>query len=354
MVHWVQPEAAFAATLDPARGTVLKIGLIGAGRIGTFHAQTLSSAPGVKSLWIMDADPARAKSVAAAVGAHTAPDAAALARKVDALVIATAADSHADMIVLGAEAGLPVFCEKPISLDLDATDRVLDAIARTGVALQIGFQRRFDPGFVEARRMVASGELGQLYAARLATHDPEPAAPPILRASGGIFRDLMVHDFDIIRWTSGLEVVEVYATGSVLTGNKEFARLGDVDTAVVVLRLSGGPMAVVTGLRHNPRGYDVRLELFGSRDSVVTGMDSRAPLRPLGDHADSGDEGEYEGFLDRFGSAYRDELHAFLRVARGEIDSPCSGEEAREGLRVSLAAMRSMEERRPVALDEIK
>ena len=332
----------------------MKIGLIGAGRIGAFHAQTLSSAPGLESLWITDADPARAESVAGAVGANTAADAAALARRVDALVVATATDTHPDLIVLGAEAGLPIFCEKPISLDLDTTDRVLERVARAGVALQIGFQRRFDPGFAEARRLVASGELGRLYAARLGTHDPEPAPQPILKASGGLFRDLMIHDFDIIRWTSGLEVVEVYATGAVLTGDEGFARLGDVDTAVAILRLEGGPMAVLSGLRHNPRGYDVRLELYGSRDSVAAGMGSRAPLRLLDDHGDSRDEHEYRNFLDRFGSAYRDELNAFLRVARGEIDSPCSGEDARETLRVSLAAMRSLREKRPVALDEIK
>ena len=332
----------------------MKIGLLGVGRIGSFHARSLGSNPEVTELRIVDANPERAQSVAADVGATTLSDAGALVEWADALVIATATDTHAGLIRFGAEAGLPVFCEKPIALDLESTDRVLESVDKAGIQLQIGFQRRFDEGFAEARRLVESGELGRLYAARLATHDPAPPPDDYIKVSGGLFRDLMIHDFDLVRWVTGEDVTEVYAAGGVLTDNEAFSEAGDVDTAVVVLRLSGGALAIISGLRHDPRGYDVRLELFGSGDAVVAGMDRRAPIRRIDAEANAGGEPEYRDFLDRFESAYRDELGAFLSVVRGEIDSPCSGADARESLRIALAATKSLNEGRPIAVKEIR
>lgn len=331
----------------------MRVGLLGAGRMGTFHAHTLSSSPQVSSLLITDVDQARAHSLAKAIGADTAPSPEELARRSDALVIATATDAHADLIRLGAKVGLPVFCEKPISLDLDITDRILEEIDRTGIPLQIGFQRRFDSGYAQARHLVASGELGRLYAARLATHDPNPPPEPYLAVSGGLFRDLMIHDFDIIRWTTGQEVDRIYATGAVLTEKDSFTSLGDVDTAVAILWLKNGALAVLSGLRHDPRGYDVRLELFGSKDSVVAGMNERTPLKRLDDGSPSTTKPQYRNFLERFAPAYQEEMKVFLAVARGERESPCSGTDARESLRVALAATVSLREHRAVALEEI-
>ena len=331
----------------------MKVGLIGAGRIGAFHARNLVSLDGVSSLSIADVDSGRAERVAKEVGARALPEVFSLIAEVEAVVIAAATDVHAELILASAEAGLPIFCEKPISLDLDSTVGVLEAVEQRGVSLQIGFQRRFDPGYIEAKRLLKSGELGRLYAARLATHDPAPAHDAYIRASGGLFRDMMIHDFDILRWTTGLEVVEVYAAGDTLTGNKVFPDIGDVDTAAALLTLEGGAVAVITGARHDPLGYDVRMELFGSRDSVVAGAGGKEPLRALdGDHGD-GSTPRHQHFMDRFESAYRDELEAFLRVARGEIVSPCTGADAREALRIAEAATRSLREGRPIALDEI-
>lgn len=332
----------------------MRVGLIGTGRIGAFHARTLSSNARVTSLVVADVDATRAESVAAEVGAETARDALDLARRVDALVITTAAGSHAELVRLAADARLPVFCEKPLSLELDITNQVIEHVALAGISLQVGFQRRFDVGFAEARRLVASGQLGRLYAARLATHDPAPPTAAYERASGGLYRDLMIHDFDQIRWTTGQEVQEVFAVGAMLTGDDAFTQADDIDTAAVVLRLTDGGYAVVTGLRHNPRGYDVRLEIFGSRDSVVSGMDQRTPMLVIGDDGETTANPGYRDFMERFESAYRDELDAFLSVARGEIESPCTGVDAREALRIALAAMRSQRDRRPVALEEIR
>ncbi|MCH7625331.1 MAG: Gfo/Idh/MocA family oxidoreductase [Chloroflexi bacterium] len=331
----------------------MKVGLLGAGRIGAFHAKTLASNSRVSSLRIMDVDAARAQSLADDLGASTASTAAELSDWADALVIATATDTHADLIRLGAEAGLPVFCEKPISLDLRSTDDVLRAVDKAGTPLQIGFQRRFDRGFAEIRRIIESGELGTLYSARLATHDPAPPPEEYVKVSGGIFLDLMVHDFDIIRWTTGLEVEAVFAAGSVLTGVKAFSEANDVDTAVVILRLTGGVQAILSGLRHNPRGYDVRLEVFGSKDSVVAGMDGRSPIHLIESDLPSGANPEYRDFFERFEPAYQEELNVFLSVARGEIESPCSGRDAREALRIAVAATKSLHEKRPVALEDI-
>lgn len=331
----------------------MKVGLLGAGRIGDFHARTLASNSQVSCLRIMDVDAARAESLAGSVGASTAAGAAELADWADALVIATATDTHAELIRLGADAGLPVFCEKPISLDLKSTDDVLKAVDDAGIPLQIGFQRRFDKGFAEIRRLLQSNELGTLYSARLATHDPSPPPDQYLKVSGGVFIDMMVHDFDIIRWVTGREVEEVYATGSVLTGNKAFSEADDVDTAAAILRLTGGALAILSGLRHDPLGYDVRLELSGSKDSVVAGIDGRTPIRILGKDERSGTEPGYRDFIDRFTPAYREELNVFLSMAKGEIESPCTGRDAREALRIALAATKSLHEKRPVSLEEI-
>lgn len=332
----------------------MKIGLIGAGRIGAFHARTLASDAEVTSLRIADMDASRAQSVADDVGADVAGDVSELAGWADAIVIATATDTHAELIGLGARAGVPVFCEKPIALDLETTDRVLEMVDAAAIPLQIGFQRRFDAGFTEARKQVEGGELGRLYLARLATHDPEPPPEVYLKASGGLFRDLMIHDFDLIRWVSAQEVVEVFAAGSTLTGDAAFDRADDIDTAAVVLRLSDGALAVLSGSRHDPRGYDVRLELFGSKNSVVAGMDSRTPLELLHTDRPSENVRQYQNFMERFESSYRMELNVFAKVARGELDSPCTGADGREALRVALAAIKSWRERRPVGVEEIR
>ena len=330
----------------------MKIGVAGAGRMGAFHARVAAAHPAVEAVRVFDVDSARADSLAADIGASTAPSAAELGRWADALLIAAATDAHAQLIHLAADAGLPTFCEKPIALDLATTDAVLEHVRASGIPLQIGFQRRFDAGFREARRMVASGDLGRLYIARLATHDPAPPHEAYIASAGGIYRDLHIHDFDAIRWCTAQEVEEVYASGSVCV-DEMFARYDDYDTTVATLRLADGALVILSGTRHDPRGYDVRMELFGSRDSIAVGWDRRTPLRSVEPGVAPAGETQYSDFLDRFDAAYRAEFDAFLRVARGEMPSPCTGEDAREALRISLAATLSLKEHRPVRLAEV-
>jgi myo-inositol 2-dehydrogenase / D-chiro-inositol 1-dehydrogenase len=331
----------------------MHVGLVGAGRIGAFHARVLRAAPAVDRLTVTDLVADSAARVAAEVGAEAAPSPQAVVDAgVDALVVAAATSAHAELIHLGADAGLPTFCEKPIALDLETTDAVIEHVDKAGIPLQIGFQRRFDAGYREVRRLRVNGELGRVYVARLATHDPAPPHEAYIPASGGIFRDLHIHDFDILRWVTGQEVVEVYADGSVLHADV-FARYGDVDTAVAVLRLADGSLAVVTGTRHDPRGYDVRLELVGSGDSVAVGLDARMPLRSVEPDVPPPAGPGYRNFMERFDAAYRAELAAFLEVAAGRAASPCPGEDARSALLIAMAADRSRAERRPVRLEEV-
>jgi myo-inositol 2-dehydrogenase/D-chiro-inositol 1-dehydrogenase len=326
------------------------VGLVGAGRIGAFHARTLAAARGVDRLTIADSDAERARSVADEVGAGFAPAADGLVEAgVEALVIAAATPAHAPLIALAADAGLPTFCEKPIALDLATMDDVLGRVERSGILLQVGFQRRFDAGYRAAREAVASGALGRLLAARLATHDPAPPHEEYIAASGGIFRDLHIHDFDALRFVTGQEAVEVYADGSVVY-DERFARHGDVDVAAAVIRLEGGALAVLSGTRLDPLGYDVRMEVFGERDSIAVGVDRRTPLRSVEPGVEPSPEPGYANFMERFEPAYRAELEAFVEAARSGGESPCPGENARRALLMAVAADRSRAERRPVGL----
>jgi len=331
----------------------LHLGVVGVGRIGLFHARTLLGLDGVAALTVADADASRAKRVAADLGAHAAETPETLVESgVDALVIATSTPGHAPLLALAARAGLPAFCEKPVSLDLVTLDDVIEEVERAGTLVQVGFQRRFDAGYRAAHDAVAAGALGNLLVLRAATHDPAPPPQEYIAASGGIFRDLHIHDFDAIRFVTGEEVTEVYADGAVREA-AWFEQVGDVDTAAAVLRLSGGALAVVTGTRHDPLGYDVRLELFGTADSIAVGLDARTALRSVEPGAAAPAGPGYAGFLERFEPAYLRELAAFVSTLRDGGSSPCTLAEARAALVVALAADRSRAERRPVSIEEV-
>ena len=330
----------------------MKVGLLGAGRIGVLHAGLLSGDARVEEILVGDADPRRAEKVAGEVGGEARGIEDILDSGPDAVVIAAATPAHAPLILASVEAGIPAFCEKPIALGYEDTLEVVEAVESSGAVLQIGFQRRFDAGYAEARRLVESGALGTIYSVRLATHDPEPPPEEYIAASGGIFRDLHIHDFDVLRWLTGKEVAEVYATGAVL-GFDFFADHGDVDTSAALITLQDGTIAVLTGGRHDPLGYDVRAELFGSRDSVAVGVDGRTPLRSVEPGVKATEQSAYPNFQERFLDAYRAELEYFLSLARGEAENPCTARDALEALKVAMAADLSLAEHRPVAISEV-
>jgi myo-inositol 2-dehydrogenase/D-chiro-inositol 1-dehydrogenase len=330
----------------------MKVGLLGAGRIGALHAGVLAGDPGVDELLVGDADMRRAEEVAREVGGEAGRIEGVLDSGPDAVVIAASTPAHAPLIRAAVEAGIPAFCEKPIALGYGETVEVVREVEARGATLQIGFQRRFDAGYAEARRLIDSGALGEIYSVRLATHDPEPPPEEYIPASGGIFRDLHIHDFDILRWLTGGEVEEVYATGSVRNFDV-FSEYGDVDTSAALIRMKDGVVAVLTGGRHDPLGYDVRAEVFGSRDSVAVGLNGRTPLRSVEPGIPSSEKEAYPNFQDRFLNAYRAEMEHFLSLVRGEADNPCTAVDALEALRIAMAADLSLAEHRPVSPSEV-
>jgi myo-inositol 2-dehydrogenase / D-chiro-inositol 1-dehydrogenase len=330
----------------------MKVGLLGAGRIGALHAGVLARDPGVDTILVGDADRGRAESVAREVGGEAGKIEDVLGSGPDAVVIAASTPAHADLIRASIQAGIPAFCEKPIALGYGETVEVVETVEASGATLQIGFQRRFDAGYAEAKRLIESGALGTIYSIRLATHDPEPPPAEYIPASGGIFRDLHIHDFDILRWLTGGEVDEVFATGSV-RGFDFFAEHGDVDTSAALITLQDGVVAVLTGGRHDPLGYDVRAEVFGSKDSVAVGLDRRTPLRSVEPGMPPSEKPAYPNFQERFIDAYRREMEHFLSVVRGESENPCTARDALEALRIAMAADLSLAEHRPVSPSEV-
>jgi myo-inositol 2-dehydrogenase/D-chiro-inositol 1-dehydrogenase len=330
----------------------VKIAILGVGRLGAFHAKVLSELPGVTELRINDADGARAAALAKDLGASHAASIDQALGGADAAVIVTPTGTHADLIIRALDLGLAVFCEKPIALDLASTQRVVDAVKRTSGRVQIGFQRRFDEGFQEARRRVRSGALGTVYSFYMTSRDALPPPDAYIETSGGQFLDQLIHDFDVTRWMFGDEVDELYATGSTL-GFPQYAKWGDAATSGVVLKLRGGTVGVLDGTRHNEAGYDIRVEIYGAKDAIAIGLDPRTPMSSVERDGPKMKNPAYPTFFVRFDAAYRAELAHFLRFARGEAENPCTVIDGREALRLGLAAKRSFSEHRPVAIKEI-
>ncbi|QNE73928.1 dehydrogenase [Streptomyces finlayi] len=332
----------------------MRIGLIGTGRIGTFHTEVLSRHPAVDSLLVADADPERAALAAARTGATATSVDGLFAEGValDALVITSATAAHAELIARAARSGLPAFCEKPIAVDLPGTLGALAEVESAGTVLQLGFMRRFDAGYGAARTAVREGRLGRLHTVRASTSDPAPPPAAYLPLSGGLYRDCLVHDFDMVRWVTGREVTQVYATGSD-AGPTMFREAGDVDTAAALLTLDDGTLVTATATRCNGAGYDVRMELAGELDQIAVGLDDRTPLTSAEPQGPGAPRKPWPGFLERFGPAYEAELDAFVRVVRGELANPCDGREALHALRIAEACEWSRREHRPVHLSEV-
>jgi myo-inositol 2-dehydrogenase/D-chiro-inositol 1-dehydrogenase len=332
----------------------MRLGLIGLGRIGAFHAETLSRLDVVDSLVVTDAVPAVTASVAERFGAEAAESPQALiAAGVDGIVIAAATNAHLALIKAAVDAGVPVFCEKPLSGVVDDAVAIADHVNGSGVPVQIGYPRRFDPAYLAARTAVVDGDLGWVHTVRSTTLDPAPPARGYVAVSGGIFRDCSVHDFDTVRWITGREVVEVYATGSA-RGDDFFAELGDVSTAQTLLTFDDGATGMVSNTRYNPRGHDVRLELHGTMDSVAAGWTESTPLRNLEADTAWPSGKPWTFFMDRLADAFRAELTAFTEVVAGQRPSPCTVDDALAVTWIAEAATLSLHEHRPVQTAEVQ
>jgi myo-inositol 2-dehydrogenase/D-chiro-inositol 1-dehydrogenase len=332
----------------------MRIGLLGLGRIGAFHAETLTGLPAVEELVISDPMSALTEEVAGRLGARIAasPEAV-LASGVDGMVIAAPTDFHTELIKLCVAAGVPTFCEKPVSRDAGEAALLARRVAEVGVPVQIGYPRRFDPAFAAVRAAVADGELGMVRTVRSTTMDPAPPPRAYLAGSGGIYRDCAVHDFDAVRWVTGQEVTEVYAAGTI-RDEEWFGELGDVHTASAVLTLDGGALAVVSNTRYNARGHDVRLEVHGTRDAMAAGLGPGLPLRSAEPGVSFPDGKPFTFFMDRLAEAFRVELTAFTEVVAGRLASPCTVQDAIETGWVAEACTLSLREHRPVQIDEVR
>jgi myo-inositol 2-dehydrogenase/D-chiro-inositol 1-dehydrogenase len=306
----------------------MRIAVLGTGRMAELRVPLLRGL--AEEVIVAGGDAARSADVAARLGARPASVGEALASRPDGVVVASATDRHLEHLLAAAELGVPVLCEKPIALTVEDTLAAVRAL--DGAVVQVGFQRRFDPEIVAAR---AAG-VGTPYSIRITARDADPAEEHYIPGSGGIFRDMHVHDFDLARWISGREVATVYAVGAV-RGFERFARHGDVDTTAIILTMDDGMPVTIDGSRHDPRGYDVRIELLGSEDAVSIGP---AALP--------------QSFAERFAGAFAAETEAFVALVRdGGGDSPCPPESALEALRVAVACDRSRAEGRPVEMVEV-
>jgi myo-inositol 2-dehydrogenase/D-chiro-inositol 1-dehydrogenase len=331
-----------------------RIALIGCGRIGQIHAESLSSLRDRCEFAIV-ADPRQdiAKQTADRLGASKwTPDAegAITDPTVDAIIIASSTETHAAYIDLAAQHGKDAFTEKPIALDIETTDRALAAVERAGTRLQVGFQRRFDRGYHAARKDIAEGRLGRIEMIRDAMRDPQPPDPEYVRHSGGLYRDMSIHNFDCVRWLMGEEPEEIFTTASALVSDV-FERAGDVDTSVVTLRFASGALATIENSRRSGFGYDVRTEIFGSEGAIMVGEHRQTPVRRF--DADGVHEDHQYFFLERFSEAYRREMIAFIESVRTDSPVAVTGADGWAALLLAYAAERSLFEHRPVRMAEV-
>jgi len=332
--------------------------VVGAGRMGALRAEDLSNDPRVGQVLVANRSRQRAQALADRLGADVLDWDRIADADVDAVAVTPATSVHGEVLAAVLPAGRPVLCEKPIAMTLSDTQRVIDLAAGHGSAVQVGFQRRFDAGLRAVHERITTGELGTLYSLRLLSHDHEPNDTAFIGSSGGIFRDLHVHDLDLVAWLTGSPVASVYATVAVREHRQYDVRnrtaAGDVpdgDVAVIHAVTGSGVQVSIHGSRHDPRGHDVRLEAFGSKDSVTAGLTERTPLLSL-DGAAAPAQHPYAGFVDRFREAFRAEAAAFVDLIGGGAN-PCPPQAALESLRAAVACELSVLRGAPVNVTEV-
>ncbi len=331
----------------------LRVGVIGVGRIGRVHAELLARRiPGAALGPVYDALDAAARDVGETLGVPVAASVAEILESdVDAVAICSSADSHAELMVASARAGKAIFCEKPVSLDLTELDRALTAVRRAGVPFQIGFNRRFDPAHASVQAAVADGSVGEPHLVRISSRDPAPPPLEYVRSSGGIFLDMTIHDFDMARFVTGSEVVEVFARGSVRI-EPSLTEVGDVDTAVVTLVHESGCLTTIDNSRRAAYGFDQRVEVFGSRGMAA----SENPLAHNGvvrTAAGTTQPPLPYFFLERYLPSYEYAWQAFVAAMRNATPPTAAVDDARAPLMIGLAAWRSLREQRVVRVAEI-
>ncbi len=327
---------------------MIEFAVFGAGRIGTVHAGNLQRHPGARVRYVIDVDAGAAADLAASCGARVASAADALAdRDVAAVVIATSTDTHTGLIGRAAAARKAIFCEKPIDLDVGRAREAMDAVERHGVQFAIGFQRRHDPSFRKVKDEVAAGAVGSVEYVGITSRDPAPPPADYVARSGGLFRDMMIHDFDMARWLVGEEPVVVFAAGSVLF-DRNIGEAGDIDSAVALLKTRSGKLCSISNARRSSHGYDQRIEVFGSSGMLRAGNEVEKAV-PEDDA--SGSDADVPFFLRRYKDAYRIQIDRFVRRLNGEAVELADGVDGLRALILADCAQNSMLRGQPVAAD---
>jgi myo-inositol 2-dehydrogenase/D-chiro-inositol 1-dehydrogenase len=316
----------------------MRIAVIGAGRMGALRTEDLVNVGAEVTVFNRNLE--GAKTLANKFNCQYGDIAELKNNEFDGYVVATATDSHIGLLADLIPLGKPILCEKPISLTVEETDSVIADCKKFGTQIQVGFQRRFDPPISKAAKLVASGEVGTLYTMHMYAHDHLPSTLEFLEGSGSIYRDLHVHDFDLIRWITQSEISKVYATQAVRE-HKQYSKYDDADVSLISLTTTSGVQVAITGTRHNPVGHDVRIEIFGSKDSLAVGLNTKTPIHDIDGQLNFADV-RYQGFIERFREAFAAETAAFHQFVEGKIANPCPPDSAREALRVAIACEESI------------
>lgn len=312
----------------------MRFGIIGAGRIGKIHASNIAARKDCEIRLIADADRAAAQSLAEATGGRVAQIEAILASsEIDAVAICAPTDLHADLIEKAARAKKAIFCEKPVALDATRVRACLDVVAAAGATLMVGFNRRFDPNFAALHNRIMGGAIGAVEIVSITSRDPGPPPLSYIARSGGLFRDMMIHDFDMARFLLGEEPVAVSAMGSALV-DKAIGEAGDVDTALVIMETKSGKVAQISNSRRATYGYDQRIEAHGSKGMLRADNVRETTVEFAGAQGFVGDKA-LNFFLERYAAAYRDELDAFVKALTAGVAPRPNGE---DGLRANLLA----------------
>jgi len=321
---------------------MVRFGILGAGRIGNVHARTIAGSGRASVAYVADAIPEAAQKLAATVGARTATvDEIIAAPDVDAILIGTPTDTHADLIEQCARAGKAILCEKPVSLSVERIEQCLPVVEKAGVPLLIGFNRRYDPNFRQLEQRLRAGDIGDVEILTIISRDPAPPPVAYIERSGGLYRDMMIHDFDMARFLlgEGEEIVSVHALGSVLT-DPAIKPTGDVDTAVVHMQTASGKLVVISNSRRATYGYDQRLEVHGSRGMLRAGNIHMTTLEKA-DAAGFTADVIQNFFIDRYAAAYAAEISAFLDCVEKGTAPKADGHDGLMAQKLAEAATQS-------------
>ncbi len=331
---------------------MIRVAMLGAGRMGKIHGANAAANPRAELVVVADPVAAAAEGLAAALGceASTEPEAVMARPDIDAVIIATPSDTHARLLLLAARAGTAALCEKPIENDLAKADEVIAELDRLGVPVMMAFNRRFDPTYIAIRRAIDAGDVGDVRQVVLTSRDPGLPPRDFLAHSGGIFRDMVIHDFDMARFLLGEDAVDVFATASRLVDPELVAAYDDYDTAALVLRTASGRQCLINCCREAAYGYDQRVEVLGSRGMLQNDNLRPSTIRHSDGRATDAREPLLAFFLERYADAYRNELEAFLAALEAGAPMPTTPRDGRAALRLADAAAESVRTGRVVAV----